>query len=134
MSFSKDIEKWASKTKQDVRTVLRSISLSMGSDLIILSPVDTGRFRSNWRFQVGAPDLSTVLEGKFDKSPLEAQGKLKVAIDGFEIGDIIYFTNNLDYAVPLEFGHSEQRPEGMVRVTAAKYQKYVKNAIKQVKK
>ena len=37
--------------------------------------------------------------------------------------------NNLPYAVPIENGHSRQKPEGMVAVTVAEWPGIVKNAI-----
>jgi hypothetical protein len=38
--------------------------------------------------------------------------------------------NNLPYAVPLEYGHSKQAPGGMVRITLARFQQIVDEAIR----
>ena len=40
-------------------------------------------------------------------------------------GDVIYLTNNLPYAVPLEEGYSKQAPAGMVALTVQDFQSVV---------
>ena len=35
------------------------------------------------------------------------------------VGDYIYWTNGVDYIRRLEYGHSKQAPNGMVRITLA---------------
>ena len=46
------------------------------------------------------------------------------------VGAFAYIINNLPYAIPLEFGHSTQAPGGMVRVTVARFQQIVQEAIR----
>lgn len=46
----------------------------------------------------------------------------------------IYFSNTVPYATRLEFGHSKQAPNGMIRITAAEFQKFFNQAVKTVKK
>ena len=48
----------------------------------------------------------------------------------FTPGQMAYIINNLPYAIPLEFGHSTQAPGGMVRVTVARFQRIVLEAIR----
>ncbi|MNT90915.1 hypothetical protein D3C72_2319290 [compost metagenome] len=48
----------------------------------------------------------------------------------FTVGQMAYLINNLPYAIPLEFGHSNQAPNGMVRVTIARFQQIVEQAIR----
>ncbi len=38
--------------------------------------------------------------------------------------------NNLPYAIALEYGHSDQAPGGMVRITQARFQQIVEEAIR----
>ena len=44
----------------------------------------------------------------------------------------VYFCNNVPYAYPLEFGHSQQAPGGMVRVTAAEFQRLFDESVREV--
>lgn len=87
-----------------------------------------GRFRGNW--QVGfdvAPDSET---DRIDKSGTEtlAAGSAVLAEFRATNNSVIYFVNNVPYAVRLEFGYSKQAPRGMVRITAQEFQKLFNEA------
>ena len=87
-----------------------------------------GRFRGNWQFSIGAP-----AEGELDQ--VDPAGgitlaKLKLQVEQLTIGETAYIVNNLPYAVPLEYRHSKQAPSGMVRVTLARFQQIVDEAIR----
>jgi nitroimidazol reductase NimA-like FMN-containing flavoprotein (pyridoxamine 5'-phosphate oxidase superfamily) len=51
-------------------------------------------------------------------------------VQSLTIGQTAYLVNNLPYAVPLEYGHSKQAPGGMVRITLARFQQVVDEAIR----
>ena len=87
-----------------------------------------GRFRGNWQFSIGAP-----AEGELDQ--IDPAGgvtlaKLRLQVEQLTIGQTAYIVNNLPYAVPLEYGHSKQAPGGMVRITLARFQQIVDEAIR----
>lgn len=42
-------------------------------------------------------------------------------------------SNNVEYIIPLEFGHSKQSPNGMVRVTIAEFQSIVSDTVSETK-
>jgi hypothetical protein len=86
-----------------------------------------GRFRGSWTVTIGAP--STVEPGRIDPHGSETIEAAKAALSGFKSGPSIYITSNVPYAVPLEYGHSSQAPNGMVRVTVAEFQSVVSEAI-----
>ncbi|WP_034913027.1 hypothetical protein [Erwinia sp. 9145] len=90
-----------------------------------------GRFRGNW--QVGfdaAPDGET---GRIDKSGSMTKAIGNLVIERFRVGmNAVYFTNNVPYAYPLEMGHSKQAPGGMVRITAAEFQRFFEEAVRKV--
>lgn len=129
MSFAGDMRRFANLAKKDMNTVLRSVALQSGSSLIYTSPVDTGRFRANWRFEIGAFDPST--DASMDKSGAKTFGRLRAVVKGSEIGDVIYLSNNLPYAIRLEEGWSEQSKD-MVKNTASMFQQMVKDALKEI--
>ncbi|WP_016596358.1 hypothetical protein, partial [Yersinia pestis] len=76
-----------------------------------------GRFRGNWQVS-----LDVQQEGETGRK--DPNGNITIAvgnymIEQFKVGTkAIYFTNNVPYAYPLEFGHSSQAPSGMIRITA----------------
>lgn len=97
----------------------RKIALDMFSELILMSPVDTGLFRGNWQPAIGAAPEG-VVELK-DKDGNTVIAKLGGTVAGLKIGDTIMMVNNLPYAVALEEGHSKQAPKGMLRLTVKRY-------------
>ncbi|AHG41132.1 hypothetical protein N018_13300 [Pseudomonas syringae CC1557] len=87
-----------------------------------------GRFRGNWMFGIGAPNDSTTEE--LDPSGSKSNARIANGVLEFHAGDVAYITNSLPYAIPLEFGHSTQAPNGMVRVTLAHFQKTVEDVVR----
>ncbi|WP_085708278.1 MULTISPECIES: hypothetical protein [unclassified Pseudomonas] len=87
-----------------------------------------GRFRGNWQFSIGTP-ADGVLD-QVDPGGNVTLAKLKLQVEQLTIGQTAYIVNNLPYAVPLEYGHSKQAPGGMVRITLARFQQIVDEAIR----
>ncbi|MDC3735412.1 hypothetical protein KDL27_06415 [Pseudomonas syringae pv. syringae] len=87
-----------------------------------------GRFRGNWMFGIGAPNNTTTEE--LDPSGSKSNARIANGVLEFHAGDVAYITNSLPYAIPLEFGHSTQAPNGMVRVTLAHFQKTVEDVVR----
>ncbi|SUP84867.1 hypothetical protein ACILPN_20410 [Yersinia wautersii] len=92
-----------------------------------------GRFRGNWQVS-----LDVQQEGETGRK--DPNGNITIAvgnymIEQFKVGTkAIYFTNNVPYAYPLEFGHSSQAPSGMIRITAEDAVKYFTEAANEVNK
>lgn len=87
-----------------------------------------GRFRGNWMFSIGSPDTSTTEE--VDPSGSKSTARIVNGAIEFKAGDTAYITNSLPYAIPLEYGHSQQAPGGMVSITLARFQQIVLEAIR----
>lgn len=84
-----------------------TLALTLHSKVSAKTPVDSGRARANWFLAEGAPRIDTT-ESTTPVSPPPLTGK-----------SVIYLTNSLPYIVPLEYGHSQQAPFGMLRVSIA---------------
>lgn len=119
--------------------VVRGTVLSMGSKIIERSPVGNpsiwkkprkgyvgGRFRNNWQFSVEAP--ATGVNAGVDPNGVKANGELRAQVNSMKMGQTFYMTNNLPYAVRLEFGWSKQAPQGMVRIVTAQYEQAIREA------
>lgn len=91
-----------------------------------------GRFRGNW--QVGFDRSPQGETGRTDKAGAETMAAGAAVLAQFKAANnsVIYFVNNVPYAVRLEFGYSKQAPRGMVRITAQEFQKLFNEAAKQV--
>lgn len=98
-----------------MQKAVRHYSLTLFSNVVYRSPVDTGRFRGNWQCSIGVP-ITSVLDSK-DKSGSETLAKVRAVVETMEVGQTIYLTNNLSYAIPLEYGSSAQAPSGVVRIS-----------------
>lgn len=117
--FTLDIKNFVEKAKKSPETVARQVSFKLFSAVIKASPVDTGRFRMNWQ-TAGAVTPSGVIDA-VDESGNKA---VAAAADyAFKNSDWNEFTltNNLPYAERLEYGWSNQAPQGMVRVNVARF-------------
>ncbi|MFU6376422.1 HK97 gp10 family phage protein [Metapseudomonas otitidis] len=127
-SFVLSLAEFAAQSNEAIDASLREIVIEIGNSLIRMSPVDTGRFRGNWQFSIDAP-----AQGTLDTvDPAGAATSARLVGDAllFRAGETAYVVNNLPYAIPLEYGHSDQAPGGMVRITVARFQQIVLEAIR----
>lgn len=140
-SFALDIAKFAEDAKGAIDDTMRAIIIEIGGSVIRMSPVDTGRFRGNWQFSIGA--ASTGELDRLDKNGSAATAELVNGAIQFKAGETAYIVNNLPYALKLEFGgyngptekvdsdgYSRKAPGGMVRITLERFQRIVLEAIR----
>lgn len=92
--------------------LVRRCALATDAAVVIATPVDTGRARSNWQVELGQP-ASGVLEST-DKSGQGAISQGKEAIAKYKSGTSVNITNNLPYIERLNDGWSAQAPAGFV--------------------
>ena len=106
-SFAKRIN----KSKGKFELFVQKLAVEIDKRLVFRSPVDTGRFRANWVVGNGS------INGNTKESFTAANNSIE--INSIKVnGQIIYITNSLPDANRLEYGYSEQAPQGMVRITA----------------
>lgn len=123
MGFADDVARWSEKTQRKIETAHRKIALDVFTRVILMSPVDTGRFRANWQVAVGSiPSGTLELD---DKEGTVAISRVQAEALSIKAGDTIYLVNNLPYAISLEYGHSGQAPGGMVRLTVQQFEPIV---------
>ena len=129
MGLHSDLQRIAQRNKQKAVKVMQNSLMRIGGAIVMRSPVDTGRFRSNWLSAYGAVDTST--NDALDKSGGAAIGKLTAAVNTLAANQVFYFTNSLPYAQRLEYdAWSAQSPAGMVRVSVASWQSIVEDEIR----
>lgn len=104
-----------------------------GMDVKAPSGYTGGRFRGNWQVSFDAP--TTDETGRIDKTGDLTKAAGNYTLSLFKVGmKSIFFCNNVPYAYPLEMGHSTQAPGGMVRITAADFQRFFEEADREVTK
>lgn len=116
LAFDKQIEAFAKKTNMSVDRAIRGTSIKLFSAVILASPVDTGRFRANWQASNERPASGEVNDFA------DPVNKVATYINGAPFANEFTLANNLPYAYKLEFGYSDQAPQGMVRINVARFQ------------
>lgn len=148
-TFAADVKRFAEKTIREQERILRTVALEIDKEVVMKTPVDTGRARANWVIELNSvPSGFTPRAASAD--PLaEAVAVTRRA----RIGDTIYIVNGLPYIRVLEYGeypnppkrgsrvgrgsratyviksqggYSRQAPQGMVRITAQRWAQFVK--------
>ena len=117
--FTLDIKNFVEKAKKNPETVARAVSFKLFSAVIKASPVDTGRFRMNWQ-AAGAVTPSGVID-EADKSGNKAVAMASDFVLKATEWNEFTLTNNLPYAERLEYGWSNQAPQGVVRVNITRF-------------
>lgn len=100
-------------TKAGIRKLgdvtLAQASLAVQREVMMNTPVKTGRARSNWFMNI---------ESSSDKITDDTTGKNAVegatTSESIKGGDTVHITNNLPYIERLNDGHSQQSPAGFV--------------------
>jgi hypothetical protein len=133
------MNQWANITRRNKSKMLKVAKMAttaMADRIFRVSPVDTGLFKNNWKVGMNSPDTATtryVAKTGHGRPAGAAFLRFKKIVQTMRLGDTLYFTNPLHYGWALEYGHSNQAPAGMVRVTVADWQGAVNRAARVVK-
>ncbi|MDT4824990.1 hypothetical protein FQZ97_582580 [compost metagenome] len=103
------------QVEQDVANHQRKLTLNILGQIVLRSPVDTGRFKANNQVSVGQPIFYSV--DRYDKDGQETLAHGEAALATLAPYSVVYIQNNLIYAGPLEDGHSGQAPAGIYGVS-----------------
>jgi hypothetical protein len=115
MSFSVDLAKFGQKAVDNGEKIVRKIAFDMHSRIVQRMPADTGRAKANQQISINSLPSGSVME--FDKKGNATISKGNKALASFNLGDTIFLYNNVEYILPLEYGHSKRAPQGMFRIT-----------------
>ena len=129
-SFADQLRMFEAKTLDKMNRAARKITLDAFSEVIMLTPVDSGRARGNWQTAIGSVPSGTV--EATDQSGNTVIAKVAGVTTGMQPGDVIYMANSLPYIQRLEDGYSQQAPAGMVRLTVQRWQPIAEAVIRQI--
>jgi hypothetical protein len=132
VAFKGDLAAFAESMHVGLGLAVKKIVLDLHSEVTALTPVDTGRLRAAWMIGVGEASEETpddVPQAILDKrAEQKAKGTDPGPIfgppDPPDVSDIdgtqpVFLSNNLEYAEAIEDGHSQQAPNGMLKVAIA---------------
>ena len=127
MSFNDDIQKLMRKYSITQQKAVAYFCIRISHRVDAMSPVDTGLFRANWQATLDQPYTGAVKQAN-------RQGSIDHVIPFASNADghVFYLTNKVPYALALEYGHSAQAPDGMVRVSARLALQELENAVRSV--
>lgn len=133
--FANRIRRRGRQVEEGVNRIVRKVALIADRELVLETPVDTGRARSNWQVSLGSPITSqrepyAPGEGLGKAEGQNAAGALAQAqerIGKRRTGETVYITNNVDYIGPLNDGTSTQAPAGFVQAAITRAVKAVRS-------
>lgn len=117
--FELSIRRFAENSRERVDVIHRRVVLEVASRVIARSPVDTGRFRGNWRV---AEEVRA--DGEVDREDPSGEltrADILRALGGGKFTRRWVIYNNLPYGPRLETGWSKQAPLGMVALTLLEF-------------
>jgi hypothetical protein len=126
------MKKFGELTEDKIGLVIQKVGMDLLRGVVMLTPVDTGRARANWQASIGSP-ITTELpwEGGGKSAATQAALSQGEAAVGKVKGDAaLFLSNNVPYIEALEWGHSGQAPDGMVRKTIERFPYLVEEAAK----
>jgi hypothetical protein len=92
-----------------------------------------GRLRANWAVTINYATTRT--EDSPDPSGNATISAGADVIGSWDAEGSLFMTNNLPYAIPVEYGHSGvQAPSGMVRISATEFTAYINKAVAELPK
>ena len=142
MSFTDQLRSFGRNTGIKFDKVLQNVSIDMTTEMVGMTPVGDptfwihaappgytgGHLRSNYFW--GTKRVTDV-DPSTDKTGAPSIARALTFSSSVKAGGVIYLTNNLPYAMAIEYGHSQrQAPAGMARVTVAKWQGIVNAAVR----
>lgn len=116
--------KIAAIMKSNVAQVMQIATVEFYRQVIISTPVDTGRARNGWNITIGVPSETVPPEGKYSM-PNIAQHGLETIIS-VTPDQVIYITNRVHYIEKLNGGSSRQAPARFVELAAERVQRGIK--------
>lgn len=121
-------EKIAAITKNNVAKVMQIATVEFYQQVIISTPLDTGRARHGWNITVGAPSNTVPPEGKYPMPNIAEHGLDTIISVSPE--QVIYITNRVPYIEDLNNGSSRQQPARFVERSAASVQSGVARRVR----
>ena len=134
--FARNMRRRGRRLETRTNRLKREAALIVDREVVLATPVDTGRARSNWIVSLSVPVLSPIGPyapgsklGKGERANAEAalqQGRER--INAARGPQDIYISNNVNYIGRLNEGYSAQAPAGFVQSAVARAVAHVRRS------
>jgi len=132
--FQAKVDEWVKAVPERVRAVFRESTQRVASDAANAVPVDTGFARASVQASLESmPQIDQTARGVKGGVYSLDTNQLSVVIAQAELKDTIYVGWTASYIQYLEYGHSQQAPQGFVRVNAERWPQIVAEVSAQLK-
>lgn len=98
-TFGADLRKLISRAEGAASEIVRGVALDTANEMAERCPVDTGRLRANIVCGIGSINKRNTIPAGTDPKPA-----ITSALTRWKIGDPIYITNSVPYAIVVEYG------------------------------
>jgi hypothetical protein len=123
--FNRRIRRIAGGVPENTERLLRMAAFAAHQGVVLATPVDTGRARSNWTVTNGAPARSET--DNVSRSPQGTIDRGREVIGQHQPGEVLYITNNVPYIGRLNEGWSAQAPANFVQAAVAQARALIAN-------
>lgn len=116
--FSTGMDDALIEVKNGGEKVIKKIAFDVFRDLQEITPHKTGRARAGWIPTIDAPPSERVpAPGKsvYPKTPFTGRERIKY-------DSVVNLSNNVEYIIPLDRGHSKQASSGIIAPAMARLQ------------
>lgn len=146
-SFQSQVREAMEKRKTMLLNVAKMAITELVDEVLqgAAAPIDTGQFMANMNASIGSPDSTWTMNT--DTDGVSTAMKIRQVINSLKLGDVFYLSNAAPYGPILEYGlyrelygfatstprtingFSTQAPQGVFRVSTAKWGMFVNDAI-----
>ncbi len=134
LDFAAQIDDWTKQTSARMTAVFRGSTQELFSRAQSRIPVDTGFARASARASLESmPPIDPAAHGKADQSYSFDYGTIVLIINEAELGQTIYIGWTANYVQYLEWGHSQQAPNGFIGVSVLEWPQIVASEIEKAK-
>jgi len=109
--FSGDVERFNELVQELHRRKCKSLARAVAEEVIVSTPVDTGRLRGNWQSSLNKRKYGYDKNAR-DPSGAEAIAAARAVLERYVMGDKFYLRNSAPYMLAIaEKGWSDQQPK-----------------------
>lgn len=114
--FQRELDKFKKVPVELATDVMKKVSFDLFAELQNHTPEDTRRAKGGWNVTVDGPPSDWKPPkgmGSYQLQTMNQGGKIK-------FDSTVNLSNNVEYIIPLDEGHSKQRPDGIVKPAIAR--------------
>jgi len=129
--FSKLVNDFAKEVPELAVQVTNKACLDLFTNVVMDTPVDTGRARGNWQISIGNSTGSQLNVEDKDGGATINKATSELLTD--KTTAPVFIQNNLPYIKKLEYGYSKKSPRGMLRKNLTLMNRFLNQAIAELK-